>query len=110
MWHRFVRIALACGVVAVSLTCFAQETPSNGSRKVITRAVPEYPQIARSMHLSGIVKVEATVAPNGSVKAVLVRGGPPVLTEAAADAVRKWKWTPAKQETREPVEVKFTPY
>jgi TonB family protein len=61
------------------------------------------------MHISGNVKVEAVVAPNGKVKLVEIKGGHPVLAQAAADAVSRWKWEPADHESREPVEVKFVP-
>ena len=89
--------------------CFAQQDQSNSTRKVVVRVSPEYPRIARDMHLGGIVKVEATVMPNGKVRAVAVRGGPPILSGAAADAVRKWKWSAGSHETKEPVELKFIP-
>jgi outer membrane biosynthesis protein TonB len=49
------------------------------------------------------------VASDGSVKAVDVRGGHPVLAQAAASAVRRWRWEPATRETHELVEVKFSP-
>jgi membrane protein involved in colicin uptake len=66
--------------------------------------------VARNFKLGGIVKMEAIVAPNGTVKAVAIRGGPPILTNAAVDAVRRWKWIPAPHETKEPVELTFRPY
>ena len=108
MQRQSVRIILTWILLGVFFACFAQQDQSNSSRKVISRSAPEYPQIARDMHLGGIVKVEATVLANGTVKAVLIRGGPPILTAAAADAVRRWKWTPASRETKEPVEVTFS--
>jgi membrane protein involved in colicin uptake len=49
------------------------------------------------------------VAPNGTVKSLQVKGGHPVLAQAAADAVRKWRWVQAAHETKEPVVVKFDP-
>ena len=110
MWHRSVRLTLTWIVLGLAFACCAQDNQSGSPRKVLSRTAPEYPQVARGMHLGGTVKVEAVVAPNGTVKTVAVRGGPPILTSAAADAVRKWKWVPAAHETREPVEVKFNPY
>ncbi len=110
MWPRPARLTLICTVLGLSLVCFAQQDQPNSSRKVVSRTTAEYPTIARNMHLGGVVKVEAVVAPNGTVKTVSVRGGPPILTGAAADAVRKWRWSPASHETKEPVEVKFNPY
>ncbi len=110
MWHRSVRLALTWIVLGLAFVSCAQDRPSSGPRKVVSHTAPEYPQIARNLHLGGTVKVEAIVAPNGTVRTVAVRGGPPILTGAAADAVRKWKWVAAAHETKEPVEVKFTPY
>jgi outer membrane biosynthesis protein TonB len=59
------------------------------------------------MALQGVVRMEAIVAPDGSVKTVAVKGGHPVLAQAAVNAVRQWKWQKAVRETIEPVEVKF---
>lgn len=88
---------------------FAQHEPSESYRKIVNRVLPQYPEIARSMNLTGSVKAEAVVAPNGVVKSVEVRGGHPVLVRAAQNAIYKWKWAPAPHETREPIEVKFDP-
>jgi len=61
------------------------------------------------MALAGVVKAEVLVAPDGSVKSVDVRGGHPVLAQAAMNAVRRWKWEAAVHESHEYVEVKFSP-
>ena len=89
------------------LLCFSQQT--GPSRKLVGRTTPEYPQLARSMALQGIVKVDALVAPDGTVKSVEIRGGHPVLAQAALKTVRLWKWEPAARESHELVEVRFTP-
>lgn len=90
---------------------FAQETPAPAApeRKVTLRVEPQYPELARKMRLQGVVKVEAMVRPNGSVRATRVLGGNPVLVEAAADAVRKWKFEAASSETTQVVELTFIP-
>jgi len=76
----------------------------------MNRIVPHYPELARSLNLKGIVRLEVLVAPDGKVKSVEVRGGNPVLAQAAENAIFKWTWAPAKHETREPIEVKFDPH
>lgn len=93
------------GVVLAPTSSFAQqeETPA---RKVMSRVVPDYPQMARNMNLRGSVRVEALVTPNGTVKTVQVRGGHPVLVQAAETAIRKWRWQPAAHETVESIEFK----
>ncbi len=80
-----------------------------GKRRVVEQSAPAYPTLARSMALQGIVRVEAVVSADGSVKTVDIKGGHPVLAQAAVNAVRKWRWEPATRESREPVEVKFAP-
>jgi TonB family protein len=83
-------------------------TVSSGSeRKVSARVAPAYPDLARKMHIHGVVRIEAIVRPNGTVKSTRVLGGNPVLVEAAQDAVRKWKFEPAPSETTEIVQLAF---
>jgi len=92
------------------ITCnrsFAQEEPNEANRKVVTRVAPLYPELARKMHISGIVRMEAVVPPDGSPKTIRVIGGHPVLVQAATDAIHKWKWVPVRQETTEVIEMKF---
>jgi TonB family protein len=96
------------GLLVCPPASLAQQEPTE-ARRIINRVRPEYPEVARNINLSGTVKAEAVVAPNGVVKAIEVKGGNPVLVRAAQNAIYKWKWTPATHETREPIEVKFEP-
>jgi TonB family protein len=59
------------------------------------------------MNLQGNVKADVVVAPNGSVKSIEIKGGHPLLGQAAQNALREWKWEPAPHETHEAVELKF---
>jgi TonB family protein len=86
----------------------AQES-FEGSRKVVTKVVPQYPNLARPMHIQGSVRADVLVAPNGKVKSVEVKGGHPLLGQAAQDAVRQWTWEPAAHETHESIELRFNP-
>jgi TonB family protein len=88
---------------------FAQQDQTETTRKIVNRVTPQYPEIARTMNLRGNVKAEAVVQPNGVVKSVEVKGGHPVLVQAAEHAIYKWKWAPASHETRELIEVRFDP-
>jgi TonB family protein len=94
--------------VVLSLVAVSSQAQS-GKRRVLSRATPAYPELARRMSLQGVVKVDALVAPDGTVKAAEVKGGHPLLAPAAVDAVLRWKWEPAPHESHELVEVKFTP-
>ena len=83
--------------------------PSEVSRKVLSRMAPQYPDLARRMQISGTVKLEATVSPNGRVKSTRVIGGSPVLMKAALDALQSWKWESTPSESKEMVELTFRP-
>lgn len=100
-------------VLFAALSCvpssIAQQEQYEGSRKLVSRVTPQYPEMARSIQLRGTVKAEALVEPNGVVKSVEVKGGNPVLGRAAQNAIYKWKWAPATHQTREPIEVQFAP-
>lgn len=108
-WTAISILLFFAAIAALPETSIAQSSQGDSKRKVVTRVVPEYPDMARRMSLRGTVKVEATVNSNGTVKSVDIRGGHPVLAKAAADAVRKWHWETASHDTREPVEVRFDP-
>lgn len=71
------------------------------------RVQAAYPDLARRMDISGIVKVEVTVSPNGTVKDARVVGGHPVLAQSALDAARKWRFEPAPAESSGVIEFKF---
>lgn len=85
----------------------AQNDSSETARKVTSRIVPAYPELARTMKVKGTVRLEAAVAPNGTVKSLKVIGGHPVLVQAAERALQKWKWEPAVRETNEVIELRF---
>lgn len=78
-------------------------------RKVKSRVSPTYPDIARKMGLTGTVKLQIVVASNGTVKETKVIGGHPILVNAAVDAVKKWKFEAASEESTGTVEFKFDP-
>ena len=82
---------------------------ADSARKLLERTPAPYPALARTMALQGTVKLEVLVSPDGNVKETQIKGGHPVLAQAAINSVRRWKWEPAAHESHETVEVKFTP-
>jgi TonB family protein len=104
-----VSVLLAVSFSGVAQRACAQNEDAPGARKVISRVQPQYPQIARSMNLSGAVKLEVTVNANGTVKSVQTLGGNPVLAQSAEMAVRGWKWERTDHESTEHVLVEFHP-
>ena len=107
------RITIAL-IVLLSILSFASNSahaqePPDSVRKILTRVAPQYPSLARSMNIRGNVRAVAFVAPNGTVKSVEVKGGHPVLAEAAQNALRKWKFEAASHGTYEIIEIRFAP-
>jgi TonB family protein len=100
---------LAVALMAIGSTwAAAQSAPAAGTeRKIATRVAPTYPELAKRMHIHGVVRIEAIVRPNGAVKTTRVLGGNPVLVDAAQEAVGKWKFEPTQAETTELVQLTF---
>lgn len=78
-------------------------------RKAKSKVEPSYPELARRMKITGVVRVDVTVAPNGSVKDARVVGGHPVLANAVVDAVKKWRFEAGPEETTEKLQFRFDP-
>ena len=102
-------LILAITLAFVSTVAHTQSTTvSSGSeRKVAARVAPAYPELAKKMHIRGVVRIEAVVRPNGTVKSTRVLGGNPVLVDSAQDAVSKWKFEPTQSESTEIVQLAF---
>jgi len=100
-------LLLAALLVLSPLPIIHAQESAEGPRRIVTRVAPKYPAVAHRLEIRGSVKVEAVVSANGTAKSVEVKGGHPMLAQAALDAVRDWKWEPASRETRELIEIKF---
>jgi len=87
----------------------AQKAPKS-ERKVVVFTKPEYPDILRHAQVGGVVRLKATVLPNGTVSNVEILGGNPILAENAVATVQKWKYAPAPTQTVEDVSLSFTPH
>lgn len=103
---------IACGAVllaaVITIPLAGQESAANG-RPVVKREQPQYPELAQRMNIKGVVKVEATVEPDGSVKSVSAKGGHPLLVNAAQEAIKHWRWQPESHQTVETIEIRFNP-
>jgi TonB family protein len=105
--HLVLFLLLSCFFVASRAAHSQSSSPE--TRRVVRKALPQYPEIAKRMNLVGTVRILATVAPDGSVKSVQPMGGSPVLILSASDAVSKWKFAPAGAESKELIELHFDP-
>jgi TonB family protein len=61
---------------------------------VLYSPAPAYPSAATSLHVQGEVRLEAEVDSDGNVTSTRVISGPPLLQEAAVDAVQRWHYRP----------------
>lgn len=63
--------------------------------RLLSSVAPVYPAIAKSQRVAGDVRVDALIDANGQVSSMKVVSGPPLLHQAAMDALRQWKYQPA---------------
>ena len=77
------------------------------TRKPVANPVPEYPEIARRMNITGMVRMEIVIAADGTIKSVKAIGGHPLLVDAVEKALKKWKYVPAGTETTMQLDFKF---
>ncbi|MGB7284043.1 MAG: energy transducer TonB [Candidatus Acidiferrum sp.] len=108
-WRGFIRVAVIAAVgLCLGANSFGQSgTTDEGKRKVKSKVTPEYPLLAKRMNVSGKVKIEVVITPDGRVKSTRVIGGHPLLVQACQDAVKEWKFAPAAEETTQIVEFDF---
>jgi TonB family protein len=71
---------------------------------IVKRVQPTYPSTALHMRIEGAVQLMATISKGGDITAVKVLSGEPLLTRAAAEAVKQWKYKPYLL-NGEPVEI-----
>src|SRR5207245_11294858 len=78
-------------------------------RKVLSTPVPAYPEVARRLRLTGVVKVQVVIGADGRIKGKNVIGGHPILVSAVEDTLKNWKYAPASGETTTQLEFNSTP-
>jgi TonB family protein len=95
--------------VAMLLMLSATSSPAQEGRKVISRTTPVYPEAAKRLAITGTVKVQVLVAPDGHVKETKIIGGHPLLVESVQEALKDWKYEPASGESAVLLEFHFHP-
>jgi periplasmic protein TonB len=74
---------------------------------------PSYPMLAKQMKVQGSVVLQALIGREGSIQDLRVLSGPAILSTAAMDAVKQWRFRPYFQagqaiETEARITVNFT--
>lgn len=71
------------------------------------KVMPQYPQLARQAHIQGAVQLAAVISKDGTIENLQVISGHPLLTQAAMQAVKQWRYKPYVL-NGQPVEVDTT--
>ena len=107
MWGKRFISAVAAGLFAVSVAAAQQTVVEESKRKIKTRGNPQYSELAKRMGLTGKVRIEIVITPDGHVKSSRAIGGHPVLVQSCLDSVKDWKFEPASEETTQMLEFDF---
>src|SRR5437899_11592641 len=67
-----IRVFLTMALFLTTVDLPVQET-----RKVISNPAPSYPETARRIRVTGVVKVQVVIAPDGQIKITKIIGGHP---------------------------------
>ena len=105
-YGRVGRAWLQAAAVVIAMIV-AAPTHASTDRAVKMRVAPSYPELAKRMKITGTVRLEARVDADGKVTAVKTVSGSKALSQAAEDAVSKWKFVPGSAPSTEEVDVNF---
>jgi len=61
---------------------------------LVHKVMPSYPRSAQHAHISGSVVLRAVISKDGSIEDLKAVQGDPLLTSAAIDAVKQWRYRP----------------
>ena len=61
---------------------------------LVKKVPPTYPQQAIQRHIQGAVEIVATISKDGNVTNLILLSGDAMLSRAAMDAVKQWKYKP----------------
>jgi TonB family protein len=106
-WSKYFAAVAMTATLAAASAGAQSVTPSDVGRKAKTKSAPVYPELARRMGVTGRVKLEIVITPDGRVKSTRVIGGHPILVQACQDAIKDWKYASAPEETTQVVEFEF---
>ena len=62
--------------------------------RLVHRVEPVYPALARQARVSGVVRLEAIIGEDGTIRQLQVLSGHPLLVPSARDAVSQWRYRP----------------
>ena len=86
---------VVAAVPARASAAAAQVAKAAVPARLIQSVPAQYPAIARQLRVEGAVLLSVNVDAAGNVASVKALSGPPLLRQAAIDAVKRWKYQPA---------------
>jgi TonB family protein len=86
--------ALAVPADAVAVRPLTREGGEVTAGRLVNKAVPAYPSSAKLQGVQGTVILNGIIGTSGRFRYLRVLAGPPMLQQAALDAVRQWVYTP----------------
>jgi protein TonB len=86
---------------------------ADATRAVDRTVEPSYPVLAKQMKVQGAVVMQALIGADGIIQDLKVVSGPAILSSAAREAVRQWRFKPYLEngkpvETQAKITVNFT--
>jgi TonB family protein len=105
LWRNGVRLIQITALALMVLSAIPARAADQ--RAVKSRFAPVYPEIAKRMKISGTVRLEVTVDAVGKVTDVKTLSGNHLLSAAAEDAVRKWRFEPGPDVSTVDVSLEF---
>ncbi len=87
-----------CGSTQAHLPSRTDTVVVDEAPQALVKVAPHYPDIAREAGVDGTVQLEVLVCRNGLIYNIVVAPGKsiPMLDAAAGDAVKKWRFKPAR--------------
>ncbi len=93
---RPVPAGLAPVVAPPSISVPAMVSNGVEEGRLVHTVQPKYPATAVQRHIEGLVVLHAVIGKDGSMRQLKSVRGDPLLTQAAIDAVRQWRYQPYK--------------
>jgi TonB family protein len=111
--HRRVRPGVNATKVEITGSATGEEPLSPASLRQPEGFSATYPLLAQHMNVQGSVVLQAVIGADGVVQTLRVLRGPAILTSAAEQAVRQWKFKPIIEngqavESKATITVNFT--
>jgi protein TonB len=99
--------AVSASMASLPTNAAERESLTAGAVPELRQTIDNLPLLGQHMRVQGSVVLQAVVSADGIIEDLRVLSGPAVLTTAAQQAVRQWRFKPVLQ-NGQPVETKAT--